>query len=378
MIQAQEFSEIESFNLNLQNPYCELKTWRLNDLQTRWEEQLISIDIADNIIISYNGILRKSDIEKIANEIANAEAIEIPKINQTLSIDLIGLNTKALQEAYSDNDPIMDEIISNLDIAKSDFGVELAYLGKNRKIEIKTYQKTEYGRSDISLMTDYTGETTTDFNLTQILLEMEGSMNDLKATIPFSGNENFAIDFGVWKYGLDCSSKGNLNNILVPPNNPNALAPIFNDTEIDFEFDVRDLTVNLPTGVVTEMERDIPAFPGLNNNQFDLQQFSTNIEYSNSALKANLNLTESSFISMNADLDLSVVIENEDVEINKLSVEINEIWSEEILAMFIDGSLGKGTYKMLPKNGKSVKIDISGSIDNPKLKLNDGNEISLY
>ena len=272
----------------------------------------------------------------------------------------------------------MEEIISNLDITNSDVGVELAYLGKNQRIEIKTYQKTEYGRSDISLMADYKGETTKDFNLTQILLDMEGSMNDLKATIPFSVNENFDIDFGAWKYVLDCSSKGNLNNILVPPNNPNALAPIFNDTEIDFEFDVRDLTVNLPIGIINEMERDIPAFPGLNNNQFDLKQFRTNIEYSNNTIKANLNLTESSFISMNADLDLSVVIENEDVEINKLSVEIDEIWSEEILAMFVDGSLGKGTYKMLPKNGKSVKIDISGSIDNPKLKLSDGSEIILY
>lgn len=379
MVKTEEFTEIKSFNLNFQNPYCELKTFRYNDAKWEWEEQLVNIDIADNIIISYNGTLRKSDIEKIANEIAGSPVIEIPKINHTLSIDLIGFNAKAFQEAYPDNDPIMEEIMSNLDLTKSDFGVELAYLGKNQRIEIKTYQKNKYGRADVSLMADYTGETTNDVNLTQIMLDMRGAMDNLKATIPFSVNENFAIDFGTWKYGLDYSSKGNLNNLFMPVNDPSPLISIFNNTGLDFEFDIQDLTVNVPIDVMAEMKRDFPfEFPDVKNNQFDLKKFRTNIEYNNSSLKADLNFIESSFISMSADLDLSILIEQEDVKINKLSVEIEEIWSEEVLTMLVDGSLGQGTYSMLPKNGKNVKIDISGSFDNPKLKLNDGSEISLY
>jgi len=361
IINRQKLTKIESLYLEFKNPHIEYETWNYYD-----DRKTIKLDIAENIIIDYDGSIKESDIEKFMN-------LELPDRNQKIGIKITQFDIQNILNAL----PESIEYATKLE--KHDIGLEVNFLASSKNIIVNTYQKSNSSNLSLDLNAEYQGENFLDFSFKSIGINSKSDFNydNFKTLIedPQNKTEKIEITSNKMGHNVDLFFKGNILDIGYV-NEEDAMKMVIDNTTLNYDVNIENFSIKIPQNTMDEIRRDVSEFPKLKNNSFDLKRLKTNIKYHDRQLIGNLDLINSLF-SIDTKIDFVISNDFENSEINNLIIEVNDMWNNNLLKLLIEDTFGSGIYEKLPKNENGIIINISGSINEPKLKLDDGSEIIL-
>tara|TARA_B100000579_G_scaffold23748_1_gene16808 strand:+ start:9957 stop:11555 length:1599 start_codon:yes stop_codon:yes gene_type:complete len=363
IINRQELTKLESFHLEFKNPHIKYETWNYYDYDDR---KTIQLDVAENIIIDYDGSIKESDIEKFMN-------LELPDRNQKIGIKIIQFDIQNILNAL----PESIEYATKLE--KCDIGLEVDFLASSKNIIVKTYQKSNSGNASLDLNAEYQGENFFDFSFNSIGINSKSDFNydNFKTFIedPQNRTEKIEITSNKLGHNIDLFFKGNILEFGYM-DDEDAMKMVIDSTTLNYGLNIENFSVKIPQNTMDEILRDVSELPKLKNNRFNLKRLKTDLKYHDRQLIGSLDLINSLF-SIDTKIDFVISSDFENAEINNLIIEVNDMWNDNLLQLLIEEQLGSGIYEKLPKNENGIIINISGSINEPKLKLDDGSEIVL-